>query len=119
MSFASSTDPFTTLDYQPASIWYGRLGSRLEYNTSIGAWPAKPFVEVDLWHGFGGTDTTIYNGNIPVPVAFGNTDIEAALGITSQTSDAFAVGARIGYLGSLVGDFQQAIKGQITARYVW
>jgi type V secretory pathway adhesin AidA len=119
MSFASSTDPFTTLDYHPASIWYGRLGSRLEYNTSIGAWPAKPFVEVDLWHGFGGTDTTIYNGNIPVPVAFGNTDIEAALGITSQTSDAFAVGARIGYLGSLVGDFQQAIKGQITARYVW
>src|SRR6185437_15985279 len=119
MRFASAADPFTTLDFHPASVWYGKLGSRLEYNTTIGNWPAKPFMEIDLWHGFGGTDTSIYNGDIPVPIVFGNTDLETALGITAEASNSFALGVRFGYLANLACYFQQAIKGQITARYMW
>lgn len=71
MGFASSSDPYTTLDFQPADAWHGRIGARLEDTTTLGGKPAKPYLELNLWHGFGGTDVTVYNGNIPVGIPFG------------------------------------------------
>jgi outer membrane autotransporter protein len=119
LSFRSTSDPFTTLDFNPGDAWYGRLGARLEYDTTIADRQAKPFFELNLWHGFGGTDTTVYNGNIPVAIPYGNTDIEAAAGLTSQVSESFALSVRLGYLTSIDGNFQRAYKGQIGARYAW
>ena len=119
LSFGSASDPFTTLDFQPGDAWYGRLGARLEQNTTVEGRPAKPFFELNFWHGFGGTDTTVYDASIPIATPYGNTDIEAAIGITSQVSESFSLNARLGYLTSIEGNYQQAHKGQVGFRYAW
>jgi hypothetical protein len=119
LNFDSTSDIFSTLDFQPGDAWYGRLGARLEWNTTMDAKPAKPFFELNLWHGFGGTDTTVYDASIPIAIPFGNTDIEAAIGIVSQVSQSFSLNVRLGWLTSIEGNFQEAYKGQIGLRYAW
>jgi outer membrane autotransporter protein len=95
------------------------LGARLEYLTTFRDGPAKPYLELNFWHGFGGTDVTIYNSTIPIPVPFGNTDVQIVAGATSQTWDSTALTIRIGYTGSIDGNYQQAIEGQLGLRYNW
>lgn len=119
MGFDSSADPYTTLDFQPADAWFGRIGARLEYDTELGGRPAKPYLELNLWHGFGGTDVTVYNSNIPVPIPFGNTDLQFAVGITSQVEDNASLIARVSHLISIDGNYQRATVGHIGLRYVW
>ena len=119
LSFGSASDPFTTLDFLPGDAWYGRVGGRLEHNTTLGGRPTKPFFELNFWHGFGSTDTTVYNANIPIAIPYGNTDIEAAIGVTSQVDESFSLGARLGYLTSIEGNYQRAYKGQLDLRYAW
>jgi outer membrane autotransporter protein len=119
LSFASASDAFTTLDFQPGDAWYGRLGARLERNATMDGRPIKPFFELNLWKGFGGTDTTVYNANIPIATPYGNTDIEAAIGLASQVSESSSLNVRLGYLTSIEGNYQQAYKGQIGFRYAW
>jgi autotransporter family porin len=119
MGFDSTSDPYTTLDFRPADTWFGRIGARVEYNTDLDGLPVKPFVEGNLWHGFGGTDTTIYDGDIPVAVPFGNTDFEIAAGLSSRVSDDVSLHLRLGYTTSIEGNYQQVIQGQIGLRYTW
>jgi outer membrane autotransporter protein len=119
MSFDSASDPYTTLDFDPDDAWFGRIGARLENNTTLFGDPVTPFAELNLWHGFGGTDTTVYNTTIPIAVPFGNTDIEIASGITAKLVDDASIYIRLSYLTSIDGNYQQMIRGQFGVRYVW
>ncbi|HEY4075460.1 MAG TPA: autotransporter domain-containing protein, partial [Rhizomicrobium sp.] len=119
MNFDSSSDPYTTLDFIPDDAWFGRIGARLEDNTTLFGDPVTPFAELNFWHGFGGTDTTVYNSTIPIAVPFGNTDIEIASGISTKLADDASIYIRLSYLKSIDGNYQQMIRGQFGVRYVW
>jgi autotransporter family porin len=119
MDFGSASDPYTTLDFHPGDAWFGRLGARLEDSTALFGSPVTPFAELNFWHGFGGTDTTVYNSTTPLPVPFGNTDIEIASGISTKMEADASIYLRVSYLASIDGNYQQTIKGQIGMRYAW
>ncbi len=119
LAFDPAADPYTTLDFRPSDAWFGRIGTRLEYSTLLGDAPAKPYLEMNLWHSFGGTDVTMYNSTVPVLVPFGNTDLQFATGITSQVGDDVSLYARVSYTFDISGNYQKAIEGNVGIRYSW
>jgi autotransporter family porin len=119
IGFEPSADLYSTLDFDPADAWFGRIGARLEDNVTFNGIPAKPFLELNLWHSFGGTDVTLYNSTIPVAVPFGNTDLELATGGTAQMGDGIGLYARVSYLFDVSGNDQQAVQGNVGIRYSW
>jgi autotransporter family porin len=119
LAFDPASDPFTTLNFQPSNAWFGRIGVRLEDNTLLEDVHMKPFLETNLWHSFGGTDVTMYNGTIPVSVPFGNTDMQFATGITSQAGDDVSLYARVSYTFDISGNYQKAVEGDVGIRYSW
>jgi outer membrane autotransporter protein len=119
LSFDPADDDFSELAFHPADAWIGRLGARLEYDTELNGARAKPYLEINFWHSFGGTDVTLYNRTIPVAVPFGNTDLELATGVTSRVAEGTSLYARASYLIDISGNYQQAIQGQIGIRYSW
>lgn len=119
LAFDPASDPYTTLNFMPADAWFGRIGARLEDNTLLQDKHMKPFFEADLWHSFGGTDITLYNNTIPVPVPFGNTDVQFATGTTSQLGDDMSVYARVSYTFDISGNYQRTIEGNVGIRYSW
>lgn len=119
LDFDRAADPYTTLDFRAADSWFGRAGVRLEDSTVLFELPVTPFAELSIWHGFGGTDTTIYDSSVPVTAAFGNTDVEIASGLSTKVSKDSSLYFRLGYITSIDGHYQRAIKGQIGARIAW
>jgi autotransporter family porin len=97
LSMDDAVDPYSTMSFHPASTWFGRLGARLEDATTVFGSPQKPYLEADVWHGFGGTDTTVYNGVIPLSVPFGNTDAQFAVGTTAKVGGGVSLIARVSY----------------------
>src|SRR5262249_118522 len=106
-------------DFLPADAWFGRIGARLEDDTLLGIRRAKPYIELNLWHAFGGTDVTLYNSRIPVVVPFGNDDLQVAAGITSQVSEDGSLYARPSYMVDISGNYQRATEGHVGIRYAW
>jgi outer membrane autotransporter protein len=119
MSFDGTSDSFSTLDFQPGDAWTGRIGARLEDCSTLYGSPITPFVELNFWHGFGGTDTVVYNSSIPLSSSFGNSDIEVATGLSARLDPSSSLYTRLSYLTSFAGNYLQTLKGQIGFRYAW
>ena len=119
VNFGSSHDPFSTMRFDTDDAWYGRLGARLEDNTTIDTTPTQFFLQADLWRAFGGTDTTVYNDVIPLAQPFHHTDVQLGAGANAKISEGLNLYARVDYTFNIEGNYQRAIQGNVGVRFAW
>jgi outer membrane autotransporter protein len=117
--FDDAADPFSRMSYTLADTMFGRLGLRLEGDVHRPAGRLQPYVQVNLWHGFPGTDITHFNDVIALPTPFSSTIIEVGGGIVARLNSGFSLYAHGDYSTNITGNFREALRGQIGMRVVW
>ena len=76
-------------------------------------------MHANLWHAFGGTDSTVFNNVFTLPTPFEATSLEISGGVVAKLADRFGVYARVSYTTNVGGNFREAIGGQLGLRATW
>ncbi|MDR0787650.1 MAG: autotransporter outer membrane beta-barrel domain-containing protein [Gemmatimonadota bacterium] len=94
-SLPSEVVETSSVDWNTADAWTGRLGLRIQQSCKWGEGPLwQRYGRINLWHGFAGADEISFNGENPIGMSFGGTAVEGGLGMT----------AKLGRLTSLYGE---------------
>jgi outer membrane autotransporter protein len=119
LQFDLAADPFTTLTFNLDDSFVGRFGLRLEGEVNVNGTRLQPFVLANLWHGFQGTDSTVFNDVVTLPTPFQATALEIGGGVVAKFTDRFGLYARGSYTTNIGGMFREAIGGQFGVRVSW
>jgi outer membrane autotransporter protein len=111
-------DGFSGIDYEPYDGFIGRLGVRLEGNTTLGGKPVQPFATVNLWQEFSGDNTIVFNEE-SVTVATGGTTLELQGGLTAQWTEKVSLYGSVGYMTSVGDEDFDGFTGNLGLRAKW
>lgn len=120
VSVNESSDAFSSVAWQAEDAVTGRLGTRLQYSFEDGVKLWQPYAKVNLWHGFGGTDTIALGGSPSLQSRFGQTSVEVGGGITARFSKMTSLYGHVDYKRSLSGEQKlSSIQGAVGLRLNW
>ena len=114
----STSDPFTTIDYDDFSAFTGRIGVRLEGNTQIGNTALQPFIDVNLWRNFSATDTIVFNAH-SVAVESEGLLLEIGGGISATITQSLSLYGQASYGTSLDDNDAKTLGGSVGLRFKW
>lgn len=118
INLENTSDAFSTIDYHNFDPVTGRIGGRLENNTSIYDMPVQPFISLDLWHNFSQTANAMFDGT-DVATGLEGTSLEAQAGASLTLMDNVAAYGAASYTTNLGGQMQRSIGGNIGIRIRW
>ena len=119
LHFDPSADPFTTLGFELADNFVGRVGFRLEADTTVAGARLQPYALLNLWHAFSATDSTVFNDVFALATPFEADALEVGGGIVARVNERFAVYARGSYTTNVGGNFRQTYQGNGGVRFTW
>ncbi|GAB7522406.1 hypothetical protein PBS_13900 [Paraburkholderia sp. 2C] len=112
-------DGVSTVSFNTQSGWIGRLGVRVATRVGTADQFWMPYMRVNLWRYFGGTDTTTYDGTTGVPSSVAATAAEFALGIAARFAGRASLYASIGYTTNINGVRHDIVAGTAGVRWTW
>ena len=86
VSFDPTQDRFSSVTFDAGDAWTGRIGARLQGTFQDGTTTWRPYLKVNLWHGFDATDRTQFS-NVVLPASFGATSLEVGAGVVATLSE--------------------------------
>jgi len=113
-----TSDPFSSIGYDGFNSLTGRLGLRLEGNTTLNGVPIQPFVDVNLWHDFSSSYTVVFNDQ-SVRTSLGGTSLEFGGGISAQVTENVSTYGALHFTTSLDGAGSKGFGGNVGLRVKW
>jgi autotransporter family porin len=113
-----TADKFSAISYATDTAITGRLGLRLQGTMQAGSTVLQPYLRVNLWHDFSGSDTVLFN-TTPFLVPFGSTTVEVGGGVVARISETFSLYASASYASSIGGDHRESVTGNVGLRIQW
>jgi len=111
-------DRFASIAYGAADTWMGRLGLRLESDTTMNEVPVQPFVDINLWHNFSSSYTSKFNdGSLETQME--STSLEVGAGVSTRLSANVSAYAALHYATSVDGDDNRSLGGNIGLLIKW
>ena len=72
VSFDPTQDRFSSVSFDADDAWTGRIGARLQGTFQDGTTTWRPYLKVNLWHGFDATDRTSVQQRDPAGLVRGD-----------------------------------------------
>lgn len=114
-----SQDVVSRFDYGRSDALSGRLGARLIGTYRTPSALLQPYLKINVWHDFSGSDDLIFAASDVIATQRRATAYEIGGGVTATLSQAVAVFAAAGYTGSLDGNRRETIQGNLGVRLTW
>lgn len=111
-------DLFSSIAYDAFDTWTGRLGLRLEGNTTFENKPIQPYFDVNLWRNFDSKYDVIFNDRA-VTTKTGGTSLELGAGLSMQIAGAVDLYGGIKYMVDVDGPKRQGVGGTFGLRVKW
>ncbi len=116
---------FTNVQQNPDSQILGRIGVRFagDMMTSMGRF--QPYARVNLWHGFGGTDTATFvglAGATTISSRIGYTSTELAVGATLSVTKSVSLYGEVGKLfhsGGSDARVKTSVQGSLGVKFAF
>ncbi|MBC7393947.1 MAG: autotransporter outer membrane beta-barrel domain-containing protein, partial [Variovorax sp.] len=116
---------FTNVQQDPDSQILGRIGVRFagDMMTSMGRF--QPYARVNLWHGFGGTDTATFvgpAGATTISSRIGYTSTELAVGATLSVTKSVSLYSEVGKLfhsGGSDARVKTSVQGSLGVKFAF
>ena len=116
---------FTNVQQNPDSQILGRIGVRVagDMMTSMGRF--QPYARVNLWHGFGGTDTATFvglAGATTISSRIGYTSTELAVGATLSVTKSVSLYGEVGKLfhsGGSDARVKTSVQGSLGVKFAF
>ncbi|MGF6721303.1 outer membrane autotransporter protein [Paraburkholderia sp. GAS41] len=112
-------DGVSSVSFHAANGLAGRLGVRLagRFDAAGTAW--QPYLRVNLWHYFGGTDNATFTGTTVIPTSVSATTAQFQLGIVAKVSARGSAFANAGYMTNVNGERRSIVAGDVGVRWRW
>nr|WP_281400118.1 autotransporter domain-containing protein [Microvirga zambiensis] len=78
----------------------------------------RPYLKVNLWHGFDATDRTRFS-SVGLPASFGATALEVGAGVVATLTQNVSLFAVADYTTNLNGPDRDTIVGNLGMRNTW
>ncbi len=111
-------DAFSTVAYDTADAFIGRVGARLQGEVQAGSVPLKPYVKLNVWQQVGGDDAVILGAN-EIETKNQMTAIEVGAGIVAQVSESVGLYAVVDYTTDVADNDTEVIQGNLGVRVTW
>jgi outer membrane autotransporter protein len=107
------------VSFDGANGFFGRLGVRLQgrYESGTAVW--LPYMRVNLWRDFGGTDNTTFASTTVVPTDVAATAAQFGLGIVGQLSPRGSVFTTLDYTTNVSRAHRSIVEGVVGVRWRW
>ncbi|MFH0351237.1 MAG: autotransporter outer membrane beta-barrel domain-containing protein [Chromatiales bacterium] len=114
-----TADAISTVEYDTADTFIGRVGARLQGEVQAGSVPLQPYVKLNLWQQVGGDDAVIFGGANEIETKNRMTAIEVGAGIVAKVSESVGLYAVVDYTTDIADNDTEVIQGNLGVRVTW
>lgn len=111
-------DLFSSIDHRDSSTVSGRIGARLQGRYTWGSVPVRPYLTVDLWHTFKGSDKTLFDANL-ITTRYDETALEVGGGVAAEIASNVSLFAKASYLTNTSSERSRGVSGNIGLQVTW
>ncbi|SOD22676.1 outer membrane autotransporter barrel domain-containing protein [Variovorax sp. YR752] len=112
-------DGLSTVRFQRDNAVTGRLGARLEGRFDAGGGIWKPYLKVNLWHTFSGSNEIYFGPTDQVVNRRNSSALEVGGGVVGQVNKTLAVYGGLAYTSAIGITEQAGVQGQVGLRLRW
>ncbi|MER8629126.1 autotransporter outer membrane beta-barrel domain-containing protein [Mesorhizobium opportunistum] len=118
LSLDDTEDRFSSVSFGTDSSVTGRLGARLQGETTINGLAVQPYLKANFWHDFGGTDTVAFD-TTDIATEGRSTSFEFGGGVVAKVTDKVSIFATGDYTTNLGGDKRRILEGNLGFSVKW
>ncbi|MCA0028867.1 autotransporter outer membrane beta-barrel domain-containing protein [Mesorhizobium sp. B263B1A] len=118
LSLDDAEDRFASVSFDLDDNVTGRLGLRLQGETTLNSTALQPYLKANLWHGFGGTDHVNFD-TTDILTESRSTSFEFGGGVTAKVTDKVSLFATGDYTTNLGGDKRRILEGNLGVSIKW
>ncbi|MBZ9875004.1 autotransporter outer membrane beta-barrel domain-containing protein, partial [Mesorhizobium sp. BR1-1-9] len=118
LSLDDAEDRFASVSFDLDDNVTGRLGLRLQGETTLNGTALQPYLKANLWHGFGGTDHVNFD-TTDISTESRSTSFEFGGGVTAKVTDKVSLFATGDYTTNLGGDKRRILEGNLGVSIKW
>jgi autotransporter family porin len=115
LDVGGTTDAFSTVTFDTPDALTGRLGLRLA--GLYGAY--RPYLKVNVWRDWSGTDETTYSGVYTFTSKDDSTALEVGGGVVGEVSQTISWWGVVDYTTEVAGNDLEAIRGNAGVKVSW
>jgi len=112
-------DGISDVSFDSQPYWTGRLGARVKGRYLVSGMPVEPYVRANVWHTFGGKDTTTYNGLDRIKTEHKASSMDVGMGVVARVSEGVSVYVTADYAANLDGEVLEGVSGVVGVRVSW
>lgn len=118
LSLDDTNDRFSSVSFGTDSSVTGRLGARLQGETTLNGMALQPYLKANIWHDFGGTDTVSFD-TTDIATEGRSTSFEFGGGVVAKVTDKVSIFATGDYTTNLGGDKRRILEGNLGFSVKW
>ncbi|WP_027039920.1 autotransporter outer membrane beta-barrel domain-containing protein [Mesorhizobium ciceri] len=118
LSLDDASDRFASVSFDTDGNVTGRLGARLQGETTINGMALQPYLKANIWHDFGGTSHVNFD-TTDISTEGRSTSLEFGGGVIAKVTDKVSVFATGDYTTNLGGDKRRILEGNLGFNVKW
>ncbi|UVK39274.1 autotransporter outer membrane beta-barrel domain-containing protein [Mesorhizobium sp. AR10] len=118
LSLNDVEDSFSAVSFDVDGGLNGRLGFRLQGETTLNGIALQPYLKANLWHDFGGTDHVNF-GATDISTEGKSTSLEFGGGVVARVTDKVSIFATGDYTTNLGGDRRRILEANLGFSVKW
>lgn len=115
----SQYDGISRVSFNSQDYWTGRLGARMKGRYLVQNTPIEPYVRVNAWRTFGGSDTVTYDDVDRIKTDHKSSTADLGVGVVAKLSSTVSVYLAADYNTQLDGNALEGISGNAGVRMSW
>ncbi len=112
-------DGISSVSFQNANGWLGRLGVRVETALQSGGVTWTPWLRANVLKTFGGTDQTVFASTTAIGTSVATTAAQFGVGVAARVNRSSSLYASAGYTTNLDGATRNSLYGNLGVRWSW
>ncbi|OBP79050.1 hypothetical protein BAE42_27165 [Mesorhizobium loti] len=118
LSLDDTNDRFSSVSFGTDESVSGRLGARLQGETTINGIALQPYLKANIWRDFGGTDRVSFD-TTDITTEGRSTSFEFGGGVVAKVTDKVSLFATGDYTTNLGGDKRRILEGNVGISVKW
>ncbi|RUY52964.1 autotransporter outer membrane beta-barrel domain-containing protein [Mesorhizobium sp. M7A.F.Ca.CA.001.12.1.1] len=118
LSLDDASDRFASVSFDTDGNVTGRLGARLQGETTISGMALQPYLKANIWHDFGGTSHVNFD-TTDISTEGRSTSFEFGGGVIAKVTDKVSIFATGDYTTNLGGDERRILEGNLGFSVKW
>lgn len=115
----SQNDGISKVSFDSQDYWTGRIGARLKGRYLVQNTPIEPYLRVNAWHTFNGSDTVTYDGVDRIKSDHKASSADLGVGVVAKLASTVSVYLAADYATNLDTNTLEGVSANLGLRMSW